>query len=74
MMTNLLFLLMEYISANKNDASILDYILEKDEDLLRILEPEKTFLILNRGFRDTHKKLGEVYNFYFEATRMNKKI
>ncbi|RNA33737.1 disulfide-isomerase a6, partial [Brachionus plicatilis] len=49
--------------ANKNDASILDYILEKDEDLLRILEPEKTFFFLDRGFRDIYRKLEEVYNF-----------
>ena len=35
--------------ANKNDATILDYILDKDEDLMSILEPEKTFVFIDRG-------------------------
>jgi hypothetical protein len=35
--------------ANQNDASIFEYILESDRDLLSILEPNKTVLFLDRG-------------------------
>jgi hypothetical protein len=35
--------------ANANDATILDYILEYDEDLKKLLIPHKTVFILDRG-------------------------
>jgi hypothetical protein len=35
--------------ANQNDASIFEYILENDCELLSILEPKKTVLFLDRG-------------------------
>ena len=35
--------------ANQNDAKIFDYILRTDQDLLRILKPNKTFVFLDRG-------------------------
>lgn len=35
--------------ANHNDASILDYILSTDEDFLRLLEPNKTYIFIDRG-------------------------
>lgn len=35
--------------ANHNDAKILEYILETDENLMKILLPNKTFIFLDRG-------------------------
>lgn len=36
--------------ANQNDATILEYILKTDKDLLKILEPNRTLIFLDRGF------------------------
>lgn len=50
--------------ANMNDASILEYILETEKDLLEILQPNKTTLFLDRGFRDIYERLKTApYNF-----------
>lgn len=35
--------------ANKNDSGILDYVLKEDEDVMKILEPNKTAVFLDRG-------------------------
>jgi hypothetical protein len=43
-------------AANKNDAKIFEYILDRDIDLQRILESEKTSVFLDRG-KDLIKKL-----------------
>ena len=36
-------------AANRNDSSILSYIIETDKDLNTILIPEKTLMLLDRG-------------------------
>ena len=35
--------------ANQNDSKILDYILNTDKDLMKILQPNKTIIFLDRG-------------------------
>jgi hypothetical protein len=37
--------------ANQNDAKILEYILETDNNLKKLLEPNKTFFFLDRGIK-----------------------
>lgn len=50
--------------AHMNDAAILKYILETEQDLLDILQPNKTTLFLERGFRDIYDRLrSRPYNF-----------
>jgi hypothetical protein len=46
-----------------NDASILQYILNTEPDLNRILEHKKTAVFMDSGFRDIYKKLIETYSF-----------
>ncbi len=44
-------------SANENDASIFNYILEQDNDLKNLLVPHKTMILLDRGlflFKQNH--------------------
>ncbi len=47
--------------ATLNDSKIIDYILNNDNELLRILQPEKTTIFLDRGFRDSINILQERY-------------
>ena len=35
--------------ANQNDARIFDYIIKNDENLVRLMKPNKTFLFVDRG-------------------------
>jgi hypothetical protein len=49
-------------AANDNDATIFDYIYNNDEDLKRILVPQKTLILMDKGkTADIHK-----INDYFE--------
>lgn len=43
--------------ANQNDATILKYILETEKHLLSILQPKKSTVFLDRGFRDVFSVL-----------------
>ena len=49
--------------AHWNDAKIMEYILENDIELRKILLPKKTLVIADRGFRDILEKMLNKYQY-----------
>ncbi|CAF0991642.1 unnamed protein product [Brachionus calyciflorus] len=50
-------------AAYQNDSNIFKRILESDKNLIQILKPNKTFVLVDRGFRDLYDQMLNKYGF-----------